>query len=664
MNNRSGSLSKSDHRRILTLPVCLPSILQKDYAMKRPSILTRLFGPARNKRRRILSHQQSESLEARTLLTTTTLPVLMVIADQQDFYYQEYNDTRNSIVAAGVDVQVAATTAAPSTPHWNSGQDIGHDGVVVPDLTLASVNASEYSAIVFVGGWGSSMYQYAFPGTYQNALYNGDLATRQVVNDLINEFDSSEKYLGFICHATAIGAWSRVNGTSILAGRQVSVPYVGSPAVIYNGVWYGNTQLGQYEQAVTNGAIPNTASGQYGDPTTATDDVVVDGRIITAENWDSAAMFGTTIAQVVQAAADQPVNQAPVANDGLFQINENSTAGTVVGVISATDPDLGQSLSYTILAGNTNGAFALNSATGQLSVANSAAVDFETNPVFQLTVQVTDNAGDPLSDIAVVTIQLADIIEAPPASVYVLGNDLVVQGSDASDLIYIWSGQTAEQVFVWMNGVNYGSRQVSSSGRTIVYGGNGNDRIYATDARSPVNIFGEAGHDQITGGSADDVLDGGADVDRIWGSAGDDLMRGGAGNDFLFGREGNDIILGGAGDDYIDGDLGRDIAIGGTGADYIRGGADQDLLIGGLTDLDENDTALRALAAYWNSNASFAQRTSAILASNQQTSAPLSLSSIHDDNVPDVICGGDGMDLFFVGFNDDPYGDKDDLFAW
>ena len=39
--------------------------------------------------------------------------------------------------------------------------------------------------------------------------------------------------------------------------------------------------------------------GAYGNPSTYTDDVIVDGRIITAGNYDSAALFGRTLASRV-----------------------------------------------------------------------------------------------------------------------------------------------------------------------------------------------------------------------------------------------------------------------------------------------------------------------------------------------------------------------------
>ena len=52
--------------------------------------------------------------------------------------------------------------------HALTDADLDHinGGNVRPDLALSDVKAEDYSAIVFVGGWGSSMYQYDFPGDY------------------------------------------------------------------------------------------------------------------------------------------------------------------------------------------------------------------------------------------------------------------------------------------------------------------------------------------------------------------------------------------------------------------------------------------------------------------------------------------------------------------
>ncbi len=56
------------------------------------------------------------------------------------------------------------------------------------------------------------------------------------------------------------------------------------------------------------------------------------------------------------------------------------------GTVAASDPDAGQTLNYAITSGNTGGAFAIDGSSGQITVANSAPLDFETTPSFDLTV--------------------------------------------------------------------------------------------------------------------------------------------------------------------------------------------------------------------------------------------------------------------------------------
>jgi putative intracellular protease/amidase len=341
----------------------------------------------------------------------------MVIANQ-DFYYKEYADTRRSLEAAGLDVAVAAATTQTAVPHGNSGQG-WESGAVVPDLALATADAADYSAVVFVGGWGSSMYQYAFndpnlDGTtdnyYANDLYNGAAAPREAANELINDFVAQDKYVAGLCHGVTVLAWARVDGASPLDGKRVAVPLtVGSPTQFYNGEWRPFMDpTGQYQQVLDNGGLANPVSGQYGDPTTVADDVIVDGRIITGENYDSALHFGAVIARSVLADFD---NSAPQVTDDTWTLGENAAIGTQVGTVAASDPDAGQTLSYAIVGGNTNGAFAIDPATGTITVANPAALDFETNPTFVLTVRVTDDGAGALKGFATITIKLRDVAE-------------------------------------------------------------------------------------------------------------------------------------------------------------------------------------------------------------------------------------------------------------
>lgn len=478
-----------------------------------------------------------ESLERREVFSGTPLPVLLVIADQQDFFYQEYGDTYNSLVARDVDVVVAAKTTNPSTAHAGTGQGAG-SGVVVPDIALEDVDAADYSAIAFVGGWGSSMYQYAFTGDYDNNLYDGDAGTKQVVNDLIGDFIEQDKYVAGVCNGVTVLAWARIDGVSPLAGRTVAVPYIGSPGATYEGIYYGNYGWAQPQQMEDNGIsyFPSGAIGVAGD---VTDDVWVDGQFITAENNFTAAYFGDVIADYVIAAAE------------------------------------------------------------------------ETQP--------------------------------PPGPISHAGPNLLVQGTASADTVYLWTNHTGQQ-FVWLNGEQVGPITMAAGGRVIVYGGDGNDQIFATDNALPVTIYGQGGHDLITGGSADDIIDGGDGRDRIWAGPGNDLIFGGAGTDSIDGREGNDVLLGGDGDDYLYGGTGLDVLIGNTGGDRLDGGDGDDLLIGGSTSFDNNNAALNSLLADWTA----ADRSSRVTVSGAGGTFTLTFNGqttgVQDDGVKDTLLSGAGDD--------------------
>ena len=106
------------------------------------------------------------------------------------------------------------------------------------------------------------------------------------------------------------------------------------------------------------------------------------------------------------------VNEAPTYNDASRSIDENVAAGTNVGAaVTGTDPDAGQVLSYSIVSGNTGGAFAINSATGQITTA--AAINFEATPSYSLVVRATDNGTPVLSDDATVSITVNNLNDAP-----------------------------------------------------------------------------------------------------------------------------------------------------------------------------------------------------------------------------------------------------------
>ncbi|MFO0930270.1 MAG: cadherin domain-containing protein [Gemmataceae bacterium] len=92
----------------------------------------------------------------------------------------------------------------------------------------------------------------------------------------------------------------------------------------------------------------------------------------------------------------------------LFSVPENSAIGTIVGSATATDADAGQTLTYSIVNGNTDDAFAIDS-SGQITV-NKAVLDFESvNQSYSLQIQAADNGTPVESGTATVTINLTDV---------------------------------------------------------------------------------------------------------------------------------------------------------------------------------------------------------------------------------------------------------------
>ena len=94
-----------------------------------------------------------------------------------------------------------------------------------------------------------------------------------------------------------------------------------------------------------------------------------------------------------------------------FSVMEDAAVDDRVGSVSATD-NSGEPVTYAITAGNDGDAFAIDGATGEITVA--AALDHETTDEYSLTVEADDGNGQ--TDTVMVAISVTDVAEdAPPA---------------------------------------------------------------------------------------------------------------------------------------------------------------------------------------------------------------------------------------------------------
>lgn len=95
-----------------------------------------------------------------------------------------------------------------------------------------------------------------------------------------------------------------------------------------------------------------------------------------------------------------------------FPLNEDAGNGDVVGTVTATDDDAGTTFSaWTITAGNTDGVFAIAASTGEITVADSTSLDFETTTSYALTVTVSDGTNTSAGE--TVTINIGDVNDKP-----------------------------------------------------------------------------------------------------------------------------------------------------------------------------------------------------------------------------------------------------------
>jgi hypothetical protein len=107
------------------------------------------------------------------------------------------------------------------------------------------------------------------------------------------------------------------------------------------------------------------------------------------------------------------VNEAPIgAALSAATVAENAANGTLVGTVTATDPDAGGTHSYAFVpGGNAGGRFSINAATGAVTVNQGNLIDFETSPEHAVVVRVTDQGG--LSTEKAFIITVTDANDAP-----------------------------------------------------------------------------------------------------------------------------------------------------------------------------------------------------------------------------------------------------------
>jgi len=285
----------------------------------------------------------------------------------------------------------------------------------------------------------------------------------------------------------------------------------------------------------TNGTVELTSSGDV--LFTPTANYFGPASFIYTVDDGNGGANTATASLIVEAVNDAPTNLV-VSN---LTVEENGAQGTLVGTLSVSDVDVGDSATFAIIGGTGAGQFTING--NNLEVANGGNLDFETTPSLTLQIQATDTGG--LSTTQVFTIDLLDVEEN--STIIGTPDSDILNGTDQDDII-IGLGSDDE-----LNGAGGDDLLNGGSGADDINGGAGNDTVDYSSSNAGVSVFlasffsnsgfgfgGHASGDQLT--SIENII-GSDHADLLSGDSQTNVIDGGQGNDFLIGAGGRDEFV-------------------------------------------------------------------------------------------------------------------------
>ncbi|MBE9251855.1 DUF4347 domain-containing protein [Dolichospermum sp. LEGE 00240] len=299
-------------------------------------------------------------------------------------------------------------------------------------------------------------------------------------------------------------------------------------------------------------------------------------------------------------------------------VAENQPIATVVGNLSSTDPDTGDTFTYSLVPGEGATDNSLFTITNNQLKTNSV-FDFETKNSYSIRVRTTDQGElffekqltigvtDVNDNESFTTTPQQDIIDADYGDNIITStfanlqqNDTINSGT-GTDTLIITGGTVDDTISIDANNT---TNQLDIPGTTVF----GFERFDLSGFTGTVSFDGTTGNDWVKGGTGNDDLSGGDGNDTLNGGTGADLLGGGKGNDTYVVDNVGDVIAEflNQGIDTVEssitwtlkanlenltltgttsingtGNTLNNTLIGNTGNNTLNGGAGADTLIGG-----------------------------------------------------------------------------------
>ena len=234
-------------------------------------------------------------------------------------------------------------------------------------------------------------------------------------------------------------------------------------------------------------------------------------------------------------------------------VAENQIIGTVVGNLSSTDPDTGNTFTYSLVTGTGATDNSLFSITNNQLKTNSV-FDYETKNSYSIRVKTTDQGGlsfekqltigvtDLNDNESFTTTAQQDIIDAEygddtitSAFANLQQND-TIKGGNGTDTLIITGGTVNDIISIDTSNT---TNQLDIPGTTVF----GFERFDLSGFTGTVSFNGTTGNDWIKAGTGNDDLGGGDGNDTLNGGTGADLLGGGSGNDSYVVDNVGDVII-------------------------------------------------------------------------------------------------------------------------
>ena len=231
------------------------------------------------------------------------MKVLFIItSSQKGAWLSEITHPYWHLTERGVAVDFSSPNGGPIV--WDRYSDPRTEGSMEPDdlvskgflsddalvgrlattIRLADADLADYDAVHVVGGLGAVF----------------DLYPNQDVARVLEHFWSHDKIVGVICH----GSIALANNPDRLKGRDVTAYSVAEDHLAEERIG-GGFKLPQYPQTVLE-----QAGGRFTHSAPFTACVVIDGKLISGQNQQSASDYGVMLYHLM--AGDSPVTRGPL----------------------------------------------------------------------------------------------------------------------------------------------------------------------------------------------------------------------------------------------------------------------------------------------------------------------------------------------------------------